>query len=953
MTSRWQPMNTMNSMSNTQNSFSSKLRYSNPSQTRSSFSQRQQSNNNNYSSHFNQNKNRHNQFSINSQTQNINNQTIPENRSNGGFNLNPNVNNINHFNVNNMNSSRSSQSQNINNNNNNNYLTQIFLLLQSNIIRLFASYPIWIQGIITAIIGFIAYFFFDFAESQQSVQSFILYKILSFVGFLTSVSCVYLLYQNILQNTNKRRQLRATIPSSLNPTGNNPYNTTSTISSSSSRQDQDDFNIGPKRDELYFTKKAMNRVSSSTYNVDTKYDYSSSPTKIASYDPNQIVTQQGLNKFLDKQSKQNNNNSSLPNIASMATPMASAVINNNIKTPIGKAFGSMRMTPAIKQMPPLFDTPNNKGINANNGSANIYTPGSSNMDVTMISYDNNLNGNDKDDPFKNLEYSAIHPTPINGKPNQQSVAWNVSGFGGGQQGGLGDISTIAQPGTPARISGGGGYNYSSMYSDINLRGDNIGQVTQKTTNNTLNTNNNLLNTLQQQQLNAKKKVNITRAPPISPFSRMREQEKKKASLLSKRSSHDRMNPVVFTTMGIKKSHFAAYYLEQSINLYSDLNIDSLIVNWAESMRWWLAEMVKSRCQQLFTNDNDINKIFNLLVQKYGLQQQLSQFKTASQRESFVIQNKQQLLNVAKQENNPKIPHIIQKRQVLKGHIDFVTSNYRAFNNDKKVTEYVYNRIKQLSSTNNLTLFNWNRGGNDNQTQWQSMYYPTDAHLIMSLFCRYMDDAMCPAVKFSEKHYFQISRNEIKKIHTLYKKFKDIAIICVYDINTKEDNDDLTAKDSLPYYFIAYNKDKFGKIIKSMSGANNKQNKSTLIRKPQHFITSTWNTINDSFNNYIGTTNGNKEDDMKNDLSGDEDNYEDNYYHDPVRGDRNRRNNRRNKSKSGQHLDSVGTWFPQPGKNNLLHTITLFAVFLHRCCDDKLTGIALKDQGCTLLQPILR
>ena len=264
------------------------------------------------------------------------------------------------------------------------------------------------------------------------------------------------------------------------------------------------------------------------------------------------------------------------------------------------------------------------------------------MDVTMISYDNVLN--DNDDPFKNLEYSAIHPAPIN---KQQPVAWNVSGFGGGPGGGAGaatgtgtgtglnDISTIAQPGTPGKVNNNNvGYNYSGMYSDINLRGDNIGHVTRQQTQGTniLNTNNNLMNSFQThlQSQSDKQKLNITRAPPISPFSRKREQEKKKAaSLLSKRNSHDRMNPVVFTTMGIKKSHFAAYYMEQSINLYSNLNIDTLIVNWAESMRWWLAEMVKTRCHELFTNDNDILKIFNLLERKYNLKQQLSQFITAS------------------------------------------------------------------------------------------------------------------------------------------------------------------------------------------------------------------------------------------------------------------------------------------------------------------------------------
>ena len=339
-------MNSINSISNAKNSFTSNSLYSHSRDSKS-----KPSSNNPYSHSMTQNKNsnyNHNQFSMNNNNNNNNNnnQTM-EARINEGFSFNRNIN-------------TNLQSQQ----NNTNYLTQFLEFLQSNIIRLFASYPTWIQGIITTIIGFIAYFFFDFADGQQSIQSFLFYKILSFIGFLISVAFLYLLSHNLSNNFNRSNRLRPTMPTSLNPYSSlsSQSNDNNTLqrdqgNNMNDNNDRDQFeNIGgPKRDELYFTKKSMNRVSSSAYNVDTKYDYSSSPTKIASYDPNQIVTQQGLDKFLDKQSKQNKNQSSLP---SMATPMASGVINSNIKTPIGKAFGSMRMTPAVKTMPPLFDTPN-------------------------------------------------------------------------------------------------------------------------------------------------------------------------------------------------------------------------------------------------------------------------------------------------------------------------------------------------------------------------------------------------------------------------------------------------------------------------------------------------------------------------------------------------------------------------------------------------------------------
>merc|ERR1712154_316973 len=66
-----------------------------------------------------------------------------------------------------------------------------------------------------------------------------------------------------------------------------------------------------KRDDLYFTNKAMlNRVSSSTYNVEPKYDYNSSPTKIQSLHPQKIATHQNLNDFLRKQREKENVNKS-------------------------------------------------------------------------------------------------------------------------------------------------------------------------------------------------------------------------------------------------------------------------------------------------------------------------------------------------------------------------------------------------------------------------------------------------------------------------------------------------------------------------------------------------------------------------------------------------------------------------------------------------------------------
>eukprot|EP01084_Bolivina_argentea_P164855 286540_1 len=472
------------------------------------------------------------------------------------------------------------------------------------------------------------------------------------------------------------------------------------------------------------------------------------------------------------------------------------------------------MTPAInnkfesstRQSLNLWNTPNKLLNNTNQGSAGIATPESSNMDVSMISYDKI-----DTEPFQ-ADFSVIQPST-----NQASVAWNVSGFGGFNSNPM-NMSTVVEPGTPASKGGIGignginnGYDYDGMYNDINLRGDNIGEILKNTTVTNIGSNNN--------GNNGNNKLRVTKAP-ISPFSRKRG-DGMSSSMNDMNKNKNRMSNIVFTSMGVKKSQFAAYYMEKSINLYFNLRIDSLIVNWAESMRWWLSEMIKNRNNEIYSNNLDINKIFNLLSNKYNLKQQLSEFVTYGQRERFILENENQLGNVAKQENNPSIMHIIQKRKHLKDCIDFICINYRnysgGYNNLGDVSEYVYQRISELSSTNNLQLYKWNAGN----TQWRHGIFPSDSHLLMTLFCRYMDDAMCPAIKFSEKHYIQISYRDIKKIDKLYKKFKDIAIICVSDMKTtsnyknnsqnfkskynNNDEKDIMDQDSLPYFFIAFNK----------------------------------------------------------------------------------------------------------------------------------------------------
>ena len=183
----------------------------------------------------------------------------------------------------------------------------------------------------------------------------------------------------------------------------------------------------------------------------------------------------------------------------------------------------------------------------------LQTPSSA-MDVTMESFHH-----DVDEPF-NADFSVIEPSPA-------ATAWNVSTTAFGGHSAAMDMSTIAQPGTPAKGLGGGGaggsFTYDSMYNDINL-GDKekMGEVLRERS--------------EPQRVMQQPAMTMTEtrsaAPPQSPYSRRRPQR----NLVPKSSALDLM---------AEKSKFAAKFMERSIDLYRKLKVDGFIANWAEDIKW--------------------------------------------------------------------------------------------------------------------------------------------------------------------------------------------------------------------------------------------------------------------------------------------------------------------------------------------------------------------------------
>jgi len=322
-----------------------------------------------------------------------------------------------------------------------------------------------------------------------------------------------------------------------------------------------------------------------------------------------------------------------------------------------------------------------------------------------------------------------------------------------------------------------------------------------------------------------------------------------------------------------------------------------------------------------------------------------------QRVQFVASNRDQLGAVARSEgaSGLRIQHIVQRTEHIAECIGFVVRHFERRAEGQEAAEYCLDRMESLQSTNSLALFKWNGCGHGDDAKWQSQGLPVDAEVLMRLFCRYMDDALCPAIKFSERHLVEIAAEDIGKLHRLEDRVQDVAVCCVsrqkaVRKKAKEaafgDRDGASgsrrsrnafdsenvAKDSMPYFFVVWNRQKYGakmdELLKARPGGGGG------IKKPKAFLAESWSSgikaVNDSFSNYL------KDDDDDQFAAG-------------------RQWSKRRSGKAAK--ETVSGWFPEPGNNNVFHTVALFALFVQKCCDGKLAGISLRDQRCSLLDAI--
>jgi len=822
-------------------------------------------------------------------------------------------------------------------------------LLEYLVTRNFIAYPVYIQSAITLIVALIAYTLWGSASSTPSLWAYLLYKVV--VVALVALLC-YLLSLLFGGRRPSNASTARFGPVPIAPFGHNPvalgnprsastaYNPFATKPAGSgslpftaNSRPPTSLSLGhgansmasiaeeavPSNGSLFFTEQKM---AGSAAPKESAPDFASSPTKKAAMNPHQIADSKTLSSFLSKRQQHR------PQHTAPHRRMPSAV-----GTPIGKTF-AMQMTPGLSPSFLSPARPNNS--HQHQGSAMLHTPGSSSMDVTMESFHH-----DAEEPFP-ADFSAIEPSPA-------ATAWNVTttAFGGQPAAMDPNQSTLGNAGTPARhrvpVDGrGASFVYDSMYSDVHLAGERMGDV--------------IPSHAPSPGMAPPAAVTLperrTQTAPQSPYSRRRRRTAPKQSV--------EVDPVAFTAMGVEKSKFAADFMERSIALYRSLKIDGLIANWASDIKWWMGQSVaEGKWREIRSNDSEVEQLLMLLIRKYdqngSLKEQLSGLKTRWQRAQFVASNRAQLGNVARSEQNgaSRIMHIVQRTEHIVECMAFVTNHFERMNDGQRVSEYCFERIEQLQSTRSLTLYRWNGGDAD---KWQPMGYPVDAELMMALFLKYMDDALCPAIRFSTGHFVEIAVPDLAKMHRLEERVKDVAICCVsvhqtmrkqmkskkQPLQNRRGQDgsnkkDVAAKDSLPYYFVAWNREKYAAKMEQLLKGKRGGGGSSLIKRPKAFLAQSWSTgmkavnaLNDSFEHYLRDSKG----------AGDDDDDEEQWGANQQ--------NKWKKRRNAKHKETVSAWYPEPGNNNVFHTVTLFALFLQKCCDGKLNGISLRDQRCTLL-----
>lgn len=104
-------------------------------------------------------------------------------------------------------------------------------------------------------------------------------------------------------------------------------------------------------------------------------------------------------------------------------------------------------------------------------------------------------------------------------------------------------------------------------------------------------------------------------------------------------------------------------------------------------------------------------------------------------------------------------------------------------------DYLVNRIRELAKGSDISLYRWNSGGSYKGNKWDSSF-PTDAQIIIHLFCTYMDSMVPPTLTIADTQPFTS-----RFFASAPQRYEDIqGVIALYQTQILPPNFSLLTKD---------------------------------------------------------------------------------------------------------------------------------------------------------------
>lgn len=202
------------------------------------------------------------------------------------------------------------------------------------------------------------------------------------------------------------------------------------------------------------------------------------------------------------------------------------------------------------------------------------------------------------------------------------------------------------------------------------------------------------------------------------------------------------------------------------DLLNELGIYSEFEDWREQLRLWLSSgLIGKLVQRIELNDAVLDNLQlpNLKIRVSTISQQI--IGVTPLPTQLTLPNGTRLRTIADlMMANPEMNKIITERLNLEAYV-VLSKDYPR--------DYIVDRIKTLSQGEVLSSFSWNSGGKWGNREWKSDKLPTDAELVMHIFCTFFDEQLMldnPTLQntrpFTERHHISEVSGPAKDLDSL-------------------------------------------------------------------------------------------------------------------------------------------------------------------------------------------